>query len=292
MVCRQLGYSKQAYYKSLQKKRLKACGRSIVRSRVLDWRRKMPRLGTRKLYYLIKEDLNREGIGMGRDALFTLLREEGLLVIKKKRYTKTTDSRHWMQKYPDLCRQIELSRPEQLWVADITYIALKESYGYLHLVTDAYSKKIMGYHLCETLAASASLKALQMALGKKTYTGHLVHHSDRGLQYCSTLYTKLLMHNDIAISMTQDGSPYDNAVAERVNGILKDEFGMGEVFENLKQAGKQLGEAMIIYNEQRPHMSNHLLTPEQMHRQNSMLPKTWRKKTTATPPSCCGSLPS
>lgn len=263
-----------------------------MRSRVLDLRRSMPRLGTRKLHYLLKGGLDRDGIALGRDALFKLLREEGLLVIKKKRYTKTTDSRHWMQKHPDLCSQIELHRPEQLWVADITYIALKEGYGYLHLVTDAYSKKIMGYHLCETLAASASLKALQMALGKKTYTGRLVHHSDRGLQYCSTLYTKVLMQNDIAISMTQDGSPYDNAVAERVNGILKDEFGMDEVFENLKQAGKQLTEAILIYNEQRPHMSNHLLTPKQMHQQSILPPKTWHKKTTRTHAGSCGFLSS
>jgi putative transposase len=252
----------------------------------------MPRLGTRKLHYLLKPQFQRDGIAMGRDALFILLREESLLVAPKKRYTKTTDSRQWMHQYPNLCPAMELNRPEQLWVADITYIALEEGYGYLHLITDAYSKKIMGYHLCETLAASASLKALQMALENRKYTGTLVHHSDRGLQYCSALYTRVLKQNYIAISMTQDGSPYDNAVAERVNGILKDEFGMDEVFENLKPADRQIREAVVIYNEQRPHMSNHLLTPEQMHHQSRMLPRTWRKKTTGTPGSSCSSLPS
>ena len=223
-VCRQLGYSKQAYYKSLQHKKIKTCHSTTAKQKVLLLRSQMPRLGTRKLYHLLKEDFFREEIRLGRDALFDLLREEGLLVFKKKRYTKTTDSKHWMHKYPDLIKQIEVKRPEQLWVADITYLAVNERYYYLHLITDAYSKKIMGYCLSENLAAASTLKALREALARRKYSGDLIHHSDRGLQYCSALYTKVLQSNGIAISMTQDGSPYDNAIAERVNGILKDEF--------------------------------------------------------------------
>lgn len=167
----------------------------------------MPRIGTRKLYYMVKEGLQRAGISIGRDRLFDFLREEGLLIVKKKKYTRTTDSNHWMRKYPNLTKQFEIKRPEQLWVADITYLSVKNTYCYLHLVTDAYSKQIMGYNVSETLAAAETLKALQMALNQRRYQGSLIHHSDRGLQYCSTVYVKTLQLNNIAISMTEDGSP-------------------------------------------------------------------------------------
>jgi transposase InsO family protein len=291
-VCRQLGYSKQAYYKSLQIRKTKFCNSNIVKQKVLSLRTQMPRIGTRKLYYLLKESFIKEGISLGRDALFDLLGQEGLLIKKKKRYTKTTNSKHWMHKYPNLIKQLDLKRPEQLWVADITYITLAEGYCYLHLITDGYSKRIMGYHLSETLAANASAKALQMALANRSCKDNLIHHSDRGLQYCSALYTKLLQQNNIAISMTEDGSPYDNAIAERVNGILKDEFGMDETFENLKQANLQVAQSISIYNNRRPHMSNHFLTPKQMHQQSNLTPKAWHKKTTRTFDGSCGFLPS
>src|SRR5215204_3698090 len=183
-------------------------------------------------------------------------------------------------------------RPEQLWVADITYVALKDRFCYLHLITDAYSKKIMGYSLSKDLAASSTVKALHQALANRTNNKALMHHSDRGLQYCSSLYTKVLHTNNVAISMTQSGSPYDNAIAERVNGILKDEFGLDETFENLKEVNLQLCQSITIYNNHRPHMSNHLLTPNQMHQQNKLEPKAWHKKTTRTFNGSCGFLPS
>ena len=252
----------------------------------------MPRLGTRKLYYLLKEAFVQEGIPLGRDRLFDVLREEGLLIVKKKRYSKTTNSKHWMHKYPDLVKGMDLCRPEQLWVADITYVALKDRFCYLHLITDAYSKKIMGYSLSKDLAASSTVKALHQALANRTNNKALMHHSDRGLQYCSSLYTKVLHTNNVAISMTQSGSPYDNAIAERVNGILKDEYGLDETFEDLQQLHKQVREAVNSYNQQRPHLSNHLLTPNQMHQQNTLKPKAWHKKTTRTFNGSCGFLPS
>src|SRR5262249_605835 len=149
-----------------------------------------------------------------------LLREEGLLITKKKKYMKTTDSRHWMRKYPNLVKPFDLKRPEQLWVADITYLSTTDRYCYLHLITDAYSKLIVGYNVSETLASNETLKALQIALRNRKYQSSLIHHSDRGLQYCSAAYIKTLQQKGIAISMTEDGSPYDNAIAERVNGIL------------------------------------------------------------------------
>jgi transposase InsO family protein len=137
----------------------------------------------------------------------------------------------------------------------------------------------MGYQLSPTLAAEHSVEALKMALFQRSFKGELIHHSDRGLQYCSTQYTGVLQQHQIQISMTQDGSPYDNAVAERVNGILKDELGLDEVFEDLQQAQKEVQESIVIYNELRPHLSNHYLTPCEMHRQNTLKPKKWKKKT-------------
>jgi len=273
-------------------KKLKTLSRSIIKGKIMDIRREMPRVGTRKLYYLLKESFVRDGISIGRDRLFDLLREEELLIIKKKKYTKTTDSKHWMRKYPNLSKKLELKRPEQLWVADITYLSMRNRYCYLHLVTDAYSKQIMGYHVSETLAATETLKALQMALENRQYQGSLIHHSDRGLQYCSAGYIKTLQQKSIAISMTEDGSPYDNAIAERVNGILKDEFSLDEVFEDQSQLQLQVKQSIQSYNYKRPHESNHLLTPNEMHKQNKLKPRAWHKKSTRTLEGSCGFLPS
>jgi putative transposase len=255
-------------------------------------RKQLPRLGTRKLYHLLKKTFKTEGIAIGRDRLFDLLRDEGLLIAKKKKFTKTTDSKHWMRKYANLIKGMQVKRPEQLWVADITYIALADQYCYLHLITDAYSKMIMGYCLSETLAASCTIKALEMALKTRRYTGSLIHHSDRGLQYCSTGYVKILQQNNINISMTEDGSPYDNAIAERINGILKDEFGLDEVFENYQQLKLQVAQSIHLYNHERPHESNYLLTPHKMHKQSKLKPRAWQKKSTRTMDSSCGFLPS
>ena len=255
-------------------------------------RRELPRMGTRKLYYLLKESFLQEGISIGRDRLFDFLREEGLLIIKKRKYTKTTDSKHWMRKYPNRTKGIELKRPEQLWVADITYLNLCNGNRYLHLVTDAYSKQIMGYYLSENLSASQTLRALKIALGNRYYRDTLIHHSDRGLQYCSAGYIKTLKEHDITISMTEDGSPYDNAIAERVNGILKDEFGLDEVFNNLQQLELQVKQSIESYNFRRPHESNHLLTPYEMHLQNKLKPKAWHKKPHKNFKGSYGVLPS
>jgi putative transposase len=238
----------------------------------------MPRIGTRKLYYLLKKEFKKEGLGIGRDKLFSILREEQLLIIKKKRYTKTTNSKHWMHKYPDLIKGIRLLRPEQLWVADITYLAVESGFVYLHLITDAYSKRIMGYCVSTSLSATGTMNALEMAISLRKYNHPLIHHSDRGLQYCSTGYVNSLTKNGISISMTQDGSPYDNAVAERVNGILKDEFGLDGVLTDMNQAQKQTRQAINSYNNDRPHLSCNMLTPQQMHDQCLVKVKTWENK--------------
>ena len=291
-VSRQLGYSKQAYYKSKINQQKKNCYYAIAKQKVLAVRSQLPRLGTRKLYYLLAEEFKREHIAVGRDKLFSILREEQLLVVKKKRFTKTTDSNHWMHKYPNLIKGLQIVRPEQLWVADITWLYIKDGYCYLHLITDAYSRKIMGYELSLNLAAASTIKALKMALKATKYNTPLIHHSDRGLQYCSAGYIKLLNDNNIEVSMTQDGSPYDNAVAERVNGILKDEFGLDDEFENLEQARNEVIQSIDLYNRLRPHLSNNMLTPIEMHNQNKLKPKAWHKKTARTLEGSCGFLPS
>jgi putative transposase len=237
----------------------------------------MPRLGVRKLYHLLKEEFSSESIRIGRDRLFAIVRNAGLLVIKKKKYTRTTDSSHWLRRHPDLVKGTRVSRPEQVWVADITYLSTRQGPCYLHLVTDAYSKKIMGYQVSSDLSSANTLKALHQALKQRQYTESLIHHSDRGMQYCSSAYISVLIKNNIGISMTQDGSPYDNAIAERVNGILKDELGLDHVFDGLRQAIVQTRQAVTIYNHSRPHLSCSMLTPEQMHEQKTLEVKTWQR---------------
>jgi putative transposase len=201
MFCALFGISKQAYYKKITADKKKHKTNEVAKRSVLELRRRMPRLGTRKLHYLLKSN----GIRIGRDQLFCWLRVEGLLIYKKKRYTVTTNSKHWMRKYPNIIKDLTISRPEQVWVADITYLdTAEEGHVYLHLVTDGYSKQIMGYELCNNMEATSTLKALEMAVKSRKYKDlPLVHHSDRGLQYCSKLYVDCLVKNHITISMTE-----------------------------------------------------------------------------------------
>ena len=270
---------------------MKLCYRNIAKQKVLLVRKLLPRTGTRKLYYLLEKEFKQQHLRIGRDKLFSILRDEQLLIIKKKRYAKTTNSKHWLHKYPNLVKDLAITRPEQIWVADITYLSIEKGFIYLHLITDAYSKQIMGYCLSDNLAATSTIKALQMALSKRKYKDKLIHHSDRGLQYCSTGYVSLLDKNDIDISMTQDGNPYDNAIAERVNGILKDEFALDDILPDFMHAQKQTDQAVSLYNNQRPHLSCNMLTPNQMHSQTKLKIKTWAKKNHKNFGGSCDFLP-
>jgi transposase InsO family protein len=245
----------------------------------------MPRIGTRKLYYLIKDGLNVLHIKIGRDVLFNFLRAEHLLIKPKRSYVKTTNSKHWMKKYPNLIKNIEVTKPEQLWVSDITYIQTEQGHNYLSLITDAYSKKIMGYELLDNLSAQGPLKALKSALNNRKYTHDLIHHSDRGLQYCSTDYINILKENNVKISMTENGDPYENAIAERINGILKYEFLIIDGFKNHIEALKVIKESVGIYNDERPHLSCKMLTPNRTHLQQEIQIKKWKKKTSKVLPS-------
>ena len=225
----------------------------------------MPRLGTRKLYWLLKRKFKSEGLKVGRDKLFEILRKNKMLITKKRKYVQTTNSKHWLKKYPNLTVGIKVSRPEQIWVSDITYIAMEKGFCYLSLITDAYSRRIMGYDISNSLSTAGSLRALEMALRSKKYSGSLLHHSDRGLQYCSNEYTGLLRKNKIEISMTERSDPYENALAERMNRTIKEEFLLTEKFKDISLAEKTVKETVKIYNSKRPHMSCSMLTPDQVH---------------------------
>jgi len=250
-----------------------------VKSLVMSVRSQLPKSGGRKIYHMISASLRKKNIKMGRDKLFSYLRTEHLLVPNRKKYHKTTNSKHWMRKYPNIIKNIDINRPEQVWVADITYLQVKKKHYYLHLITDAYSKKIVGFKLSDNMQAITTLKALEMAISERMYKTRLIHHSDRGLQYCSSVYTKLLKDNGVKISMTEEYDPYENAVAERVNGILKAEFGLDDIFENYELLELQTLQSIALYNQLRPHMSIELLTPNQAHKQKKVKLKTWKRKT-------------
>jgi len=240
-------------------------------------RAQQPRMGTRKLYELLGDVMRENGIRMGRDKFFALLGTHGLLVKPRRKRVRTTDSGHAFHTHPNLIRGYEPSGPEQIWSSDMTYVWTDEGFVYVSLVTDQYSKKIMGYHVHETLKTEGSLRALRMALKHRSNRStKLIHHSDRGIQYCSDAYVGLLKRNGIHISMSAPGNPYENAVAERVNGTLKTEFYLDSCFRTIDQVRHALGEAVRLYNTRRPHASCDYLTPEEAHRRSGPLKKRWR----------------
>ena len=236
----------------------------MVKELVLEVRTRQPRLGVRKLYSLIKNSVEELGIKIGRDALFRFLRRERLLVLPLKKYTKTTNSKHWLRKHPNLLEELVAFAPEQVLVSDITYLKTKDSVYYLSLVTDAFSRRIMGYKLSHTLATEEVVKALEMAIRRCESTNGIVHHSDRGLQYASAIYQEALSQAGMLPSMTDGYDCYQNALAERVNGILKQEFLFTECnsYEELRLL---VAESIYIYNTERPHLSLLMKTPEYVH---------------------------
>ncbi len=262
--CRLFGISRQAVYQSRQRAECRLAELSKIRPLVENIRMQMPRLGTRKLYYLLKSDFDKEGIKVGRDALFDYLRREQLLIKPKKNYTKTTNSRHWLRKYPNLLKGRKAVRPQEVLVSDITYIKSRERTHYLSLVTDAFSRKIMGYHLSDDMAAEDVVKALKMAVRKRKDQKELIHHSDRGLQYCSAVYQTELTKNQITPSMTDGYDCYQNALAERINGILKTEF-LIEKCNNRKDLEKLIKQSVDTYNNLRPHLALKYQTPNFVH---------------------------
>ena len=262
--CRLFGISRQAVYQSMQRSKQRAEELSKVKPLVQKVRMQMPRLGTRKLYYLLKDEFARQDIKVGRDALFDYLRAEHLLIKPKKNYTKTTNSKHWLRKHPNLLKDRKPIRSEEVFVSDITYIKSRERTHYLSLVTDAYSRKIMGYHLSDDMSAEHVVEALKMANNRRMSSTKLIHHSDRGLQYCSSVYQAELSENQITPSMTDGYDCYQNALAERVNGILKSEFLIYKC-NNGMELETLIKESIHTYNNQRPHLSLNFKTPNFIH---------------------------
>lgn len=276
-MCGLFGKTRQAYYRHLNYKYVEMATEEIVLSLVYEYRSEMGRIGCRKLQHLINGRLP-EDMKVGRDALYSLLERNSLLHKRRHKSVRTTWSNHWMHKYPNLITGVIPTASNQIWVSDITYIeTVNDGFMYLHLVTDLYSRKIMGWCLSPTLHAEYTLKALEMAIRNAgcSLTG-LIHHSDRGCQYCCERYVSLLKSSGMLISMTQSGDPLENAVAERVNGIIKNEWLMHENIMDGNIALKRISEIVNIYNNVRPHASLNYLTPESAYTENGILEKRWK----------------
>lgn len=236
-----------------------------VRQLDCEQRQLLPCLGVRKLYFKLEPAFRSRGLKLGRDKLFAWVGAFDLLVKPRRRYVQTTMSRHHLRKYPNLVKDLPVTMPEQVWVSDITYLKTRQGTCYLNLVTDAFSRKIVGYAVAANMEAVTMGCALEMALKQKqTHTG-TIHHSDRGLQYCSNHYVSLATGSGMRMSMTQDSDPYENALAERMNRTLKEEFGLGNTLANLGQAEKLVKQAVVLYNNYRPHLSLHMNTPQKVH---------------------------
>jgi len=232
---------------------------------VQDIRRYQPKLGGKKLYKLLRLDLNRLEGSIGRDKFFDILRKRGLLVKRRKKYATTTDSWHRFHKYKNKLRDKRLTGPNQAYVSDITYLRTRKGFVYLFLQTDAYSRKITGWDLSDSLAIDGAIRALKMTIRQCKIPKGVIHHSDRGIQYCCKEYVKILKRNKMEISMTEENHCYENAMAERVNGILKEEFLLDETFADEASVLKAVKEAIQSYNTRRPHWSLNLCTPQQIH---------------------------
>lgn len=264
-ICNVIGITRQGYYKSRRRKQVNLLQEDFILKQVQNIRRRLPMLGGKKLYKILEPELKKPGIEIGRDKFFEILRRNGQLIRRKKRFIKTTNSSHRFRTYDNLVKGITPTKPDQVYVSDITYIATEEGFGYLSLITDLYSRKIVGHDFSSSLNFEGSIRALKMAMrGKENLTG-MIHHSDRGIQYCSNLYTEILTKAGIRISMSEKGNPYENAVAERINGILKGEFFLGPTFKTLEEAKKVIKESIESYNELRPHMSINYMTPNQKY---------------------------
>lgn len=261
------GLSRQSYYKREKTEKAEKNKTEQVVALVNKIRKRMPRIGTRKLYHILRKELQVEQLKVGRDKLFEIMKQNDLLIKKKKRYVQTTDSKHWLKRYPNLIKGMKIDRPEELWVSDITYIKTDEGFCYLAMITDAYSRKIVGYSTSRSLGTEITIGALKMAIENRKTFKDLIHHSDRGLQYCSGEYVELLERNGVKISMTEKSDPYENALAERMNRTIKEEFLVVEKFKNYQILQKTVEESIGIYNAERPHISCKMNYPEIVHQQ-------------------------
>jgi transposase InsO family protein len=229
-------------------------------------RKQLPRIGTRKIYFLIKEDLQHRGLKLGRDGLFGLMRLYGLQIKPRRRYVQTTMSKHWLRKWPNIIKEKTVQYSDEVWVSDITYLKTEQGNCYLNMITDACSRKIVGYAVADNMETESMIAALKMAITQRKQAAvPTIHHSDRGMQYCSKDYELLTRENNIALSMTENGDPYENALAERMNRTIKEEFGMDRTLKTKQQAIQLVQESIFLYNHKRPHLALNMKTPEQVY---------------------------
>lgn len=277
VLCGLVGRTRQAYYESEWRREKVQFEAAIIVDLVKDERKIAKRVGGKKLYLILRQELELHSIHIGRDKFLSVLRANDLLVKARRRRVQTTMSRHRLHKYPNLTQGLLIDRAEQLWVSDITYLRVAGKHAYLILITDAYSRKVVGYNFGQSMDTAFCMKALQNALDSRCFSNRcLMHHSDRGVQYCSQLYTKKLIDNGIAISMTQNGDPLENALAERMNRIFKDNFALDQDFTDFMTAQSAIDAAIDYYNNRLPHSSVDMLTPNEAHLRIGTLKKHWR----------------
>ena len=264
-ICAVYGVSRQAFYHYQNHQANERVKQEIVLQLVCQIRSRQPRIGVRKLYQLLKPKFEQLGLQLGRDALFRLLREHGLLVESSKRGHRTTCANHRFYRYPNRIMDLIVDRVHRVFVADITYLQTLEGFVYLALVTDLFSRKIVGFDVSDSLTVEGALRACKMAIKPVTTPDTLIHHSDRGVQYCCNAYTQLLHSRGVRLSMTQNGDVYQNAVAERVNGILKIDFLLNHTFYSIHQATANAKQSISIYNNERPHLSLGYQTPQDVY---------------------------
>lgn len=275
------GIGRQVYYRAIKAQITGQETANKVIEIVRKVRLRQRKVGTRKLYDMCTDEF--KYIKVGRDRLFKILKANHLLIKPKRQYHITTDSHHRFHKYKNIVKDLGIERPEQVWVSDITYVGTRSNPMYVALVTDAYSKKIMGYDVSDSLNASGTIRALNMAINQRKYKEEaLIHHSDRGLQYCGNDYQEVLTNKEIKCSMTEQYDPYENAVAERINGILKQEFILDVKLKDINLMQTLIKESIQIYNQERLHYSNYYKTPEKMHQQREIKMRTYKKKNSIT----------
>ena len=265
-ICTSFGLKRDAFYKYKRREQTRSDIEKKVIQIVKQRRRSLPREGVRKLEKSLRKEFENEKVKVGRDTLFNILRKYNMLTLRKKYSSRTTNSLHRFHKYKNIIKDVRVTRPNQVWASDITYIRTVKGFCYLALITDMHSRKIVGYDISDSLELKGCERALNKALYQAKDIEHLIHHSDRGIQYCSNVYTQILKRNNIGISMTEENHCYENAMAERVNGILKDEFYLDQTFDSLAHAKRATKNAIKLYNEVRLHLSLNFNTPNMVYK--------------------------
>jgi len=276
--CRLLGVTRQAFYQHFWFSEDLGIQHQLLLQQIRSIRKIHPAIGARKIHHLLHSFLLEHQIKIGRDGLFDLMADNGLLIRKRRRKVRTTQSYHHLRKYPNLIKEWQPSAPKQLWVADITYIPVDKGFLYLSLITDAYSHKIVGFSIADNMSSVNTLKALEMALQHHRDIAGLIHHSDRGIQYCSYEYVKLLKKQNITISMTESGDPLENPLAERINGIIKHEYINHFKISSVIEGQRLVKDVVARYNNHRPHLSINMLTPSLVHDLKLLVNRKWNRK--------------